>query len=51
MLKVYRPDVMAHKAEAGGSVSLKSAWSTEGVQDSQGYTEKPYQEEEKFISF
>jgi hypothetical protein len=30
------------EAEAGGSLSLKPVWSTEEVQDSQGYTEKPY---------
>jgi hypothetical protein len=28
------------EAEAGGSLSLRPAWSTEWVQDSQGYTEK-----------
>ena len=29
------------EAEADGFLSLRSAWSTEWVQDSQGYTEKP----------
>ena len=28
------------EVEAGGSLSLWSAWSTAGVQDNQGYTEK-----------
>jgi hypothetical protein len=44
----FLPDVVVHvfdasaqKEEAGGALSLRPAWSTKPVQDSQGYTEKP----------
>jgi hypothetical protein len=46
--KSTQPGVVAHtfspstrEAEAGGFLSSRPAWSTERVQDSQGYTEKP----------
>jgi hypothetical protein len=49
ILKVtFKPSVVAQafnpstrEAEAGGFLSLRPAWSTKWVQDSQGYTEKP----------
>jgi hypothetical protein len=48
LIKISKPGVVAHaynpstwKAEAGGFLSSRPAWSTSEFQDSQGYTEKP----------
>ena len=38
---VYTFNLSTRVAKAGGSLSLRPAWSTKQVQDSQGYTEKP----------
>jgi hypothetical protein len=43
-MKAFNPSTW--KAEAGGFLSLRPAWSTE-FQDSQGYTEKPGLEKPK----
>jgi hypothetical protein len=42
---VFNPSTW--EAEASGFLSLRPAWSTEWVQDSQGYTEKPCLEKQK----
>jgi hypothetical protein len=47
VVHAFNPSTQETEAEAGGFLSLRPAWSTKRVQDSQGYTEKPCLEKQK----